>query len=89
LNDIKIWIFENIYSPTELPFPSEVDWIIDFTSLNQCQQVGKRAKEENTSSLVIYLHLLKVAQVLTHKCHLPPIEELGKTISMEQLLEKI
>jgi hypothetical protein len=26
---------------------------------------------------------------LKHKSHLPPIEELGKTISMEQLLEKI
>jgi hypothetical protein len=49
----------------------------------------ERRKGNMTSSLTICAQLHKATQVLTHKSHLPPIEELRKTITMEHLLEKI
>jgi hypothetical protein len=40
LDEIKIWIIENIDALVELPLPSEVEIIMDYTSLDWCQQVG-------------------------------------------------
>jgi hypothetical protein len=49
----------------------------------------REQEKEMTILITIYTQIHKATQFLTQKYRLPPIEELGKTTTMEQLLEKI
>jgi hypothetical protein len=89
LCDVDRWIAKNPDVMVEIPRPSRIERIIVYASLVCFQQARKRVDEETTRSQEICAQLQKVAQVLTYKCHLPPLEELKKTLMMEQILNKI
>jgi 5'-deoxynucleotidase YfbR-like HD superfamily hydrolase len=56
---------------------------------DHCQQAEERDEKETNISLAICAQLHKVACVLMHKGHLPPIKELGKTKTYKQIFEEI
>jgi hypothetical protein len=77
------WIAENPNALVELPCSSKIERKIDYASFDRCQQDGKRAEKETTSSLALCTQIHKATEDLTQKCFLPPIEELGKTNTTE------
>jgi len=89
IRDVDRLITKNTHAPIDILHPSRIKMKVDLTLLDIFQQDRKRVDRETTISMVIYSQLHKVAQDLTRKCHIPPLQELGKTLVMEQLIEKV
>jgi hypothetical protein len=59
-----------------------------YASLDQCQQAEERDEKGTKSSPSICVQLNNTSRILTHKCHLPPIKEIEKTITEEHLFKQ-
>jgi hypothetical protein len=87
--DIDTWIAENLDAPTELYRPSKSTRKTDLYALDHCQQVGKRADKEVTKAIGIFSRTHKVAQELIRHGRLPMLDELGKNLVMEELVNAV
>jgi hypothetical protein len=89
MNNIDTWITENPDAPTELYRPSSRERKTDTYALDHCQQLGQKEDKETTRSIEICSRIHKAAQELLKLCRLPQLEELGKNIIMEELVDKV
>jgi hypothetical protein len=89
MNDIDTWITENLDALTELYRPSTRERKTDTYALDCCQQLGQKPNKETTSSMTICSRRHKASQELLKLCRLLQLEELGKNIKMEELVDKV
>jgi hypothetical protein len=87
--DIDTWIAENPDAPPELYRPSKSTRKTDMYALDHCQQVGKREDKEVTKAMVICSRTHKASQELIRNGHLPILDELGKNLVTEELVNAV
>jgi hypothetical protein len=58
-------------------------------ALDHCQEVGKQADKEVTKEIGIFSRTHKVSQELIRHGRLPMLDELGKNLVMEELVNVV
>jgi len=89
INDIDKWIVENLDAPPKIYRPSTLERKTNLYSLECFQQDEKRAYKEVTKLMVVCSKLHKVAHELIKGIRLPQLDELGKNLFMEELVDKV
>jgi hypothetical protein len=89
ITDIDRWIEENPDAPPELYRLSKSGRKIDLYALDHCQQIGQRVDREVTKSMEICSRIHKVAQELIRNGHLPRLDELGKNLVAEEMVNAV
>jgi hypothetical protein len=88
MNDIDTWIAENPNAPIELYHPSSREIKIDTYALDHCQQMGQKEEKNDKLNRNMFMHTQSNART-TQVVSTAPIEELGKNLIMEELVNKV
>jgi hypothetical protein len=89
MNNIDTWIVENMDTSINIYHHLGRERNIYLYSLEQCHQDEKREDKETTISIVIYSCLHKSSQELIKICQLSQLEELGKNLVVEEIVDNI
>jgi hypothetical protein len=87
--DIDTWIVENPDAPPKLYRSSKSTKKINLYALDNFQQVGQRVDKEVTKLIGIFSRTHKFAQELIRHGLLPMLDELGKNLVMEELVNEV
>jgi hypothetical protein len=82
ISDIDRWITENLNAPVEILCPSSIDKKVDLSSLDPSNKLSRENIERQPTQWKFVHDCTRWHNTLTRKCHLPPLEELGKTLIM-------
>jgi hypothetical protein len=86
---IDTWIEKNIDAPTELYRPSKSTRKTYLYALDHFQYVGKQVDKEVTKAMEIFSRTHKSSQEFIRHGLLPSLDELGKNLVMEELVNVV